>query len=84
MSDASKISSAIDHIKTALDVDEWAMEIAVDAMERQIPCEVGADELGISARNPIITPCGNCGMDLTDRMYSFCPWCEQKIEWVRK
>lgn len=37
MTDARRIRSAIDHIRTAVDVDEWAMEIAVDAMEKEIP-----------------------------------------------
>lgn len=37
MTDASRIRSAIDHIKTAVDVDEWAMEIAVDAMMSKVP-----------------------------------------------
>lgn len=32
-----RIESAIRHIKTAVDVDEWAMDIAVEAMEKQIP-----------------------------------------------
>lgn len=32
-----RIENAIRHIKTAVDVDEWAMEIAVEAMERQVP-----------------------------------------------
>lgn len=84
MTSPDRIRSAIDHIKTSVDVDPWAAEIAEYAMEAQIPCKVGAKELGISARNPIITPCGNCGMELTDRMYSFCPWCGQKIDWGRK
>lgn len=84
MTDASKIRSAIEHIKSVWGVLEWAAEIAEDSMEKQIPCEVGADELGISTRNPIITPCGNCGEELTDRMYSFCPWCGQRIKWRRK
>ena len=31
-----RIESAIRHIQTAVDVDPWAMEIAVEAMRRQI------------------------------------------------
>lgn len=39
MTDREKdsIECAIRHIKSSLDVDPWAMEIAVDAMEKQIP-----------------------------------------------
>ena len=32
-----RIQCAIRHIQTSVDVDPWAMEIAVDAMEKQIP-----------------------------------------------
>lgn len=32
-----RIECAIRHIQTAVDVDPWAVEIAVDAMEKQIP-----------------------------------------------
>lgn len=32
-----RIVCAISHIQTAVDVDPWAIEIAVDAMEKQIP-----------------------------------------------
>jgi len=32
-----RIQCAIRHIQTASDVDEWAVEIAVNAMQRQIP-----------------------------------------------
>lgn len=32
-----RIECAIRHIQTAADVDPWAVEIAVDAMEKQIP-----------------------------------------------
>ena len=31
-----RIQNAINHIKTSVDVDPWAMEIAVEAMQRQI------------------------------------------------
>ncbi len=61
-----------------------AVDTAIDALEKQQPMETGLDELGISARNPVITPCGNCGMELTDRMWSYCPWCGQKIKWRKR
>ena len=32
-----RIQNAINHIKTSSDVDDWAVEIAVEAMEKQIP-----------------------------------------------
>lgn len=76
-----RIECAIRHIKTAVDVDPWAAEIAVDAMEKQIPKKTLAPELGISPRSPIIIPCGNCGMELEDRMWEYCPNCGQAIDW---
>ena len=79
MTDASRIRSAIDHIRTAVDVDEWAMEIAVDAMEKQIPKKVMGKEYGIDGY--AVVPCGNCGEELDNLMWYFCPWCGQKIDW---
>ena len=33
----ARIQNAINHIKTSVDVDPWAAEIAVEAMQKQIP-----------------------------------------------
>lgn len=76
-----RIEAAIRHIQTATDVDPWAMELAVEALEKQIPIETMPPELGISPRHPIIMPCGNCEMELEDRMWEYCPWCGQAINW---
>ena len=35
--ETDRIQNAINHIKTSVDIDPWAMEIAVEAMEKQIP-----------------------------------------------
>ena len=32
-----RIQNAINHIKSSVDVDPWAVEIAVEAMEKQMP-----------------------------------------------
>ena len=32
-----RIKNAIRHIKTSVDIDSWAMEIAIDALEKQVP-----------------------------------------------
>lgn len=32
-----RIESAIRHIQTATDVDPWAVEIAIEALEKQVP-----------------------------------------------
>ena len=79
--DIDRIQSAIDHIKTAVDVDEWAAEIAVDAMEKQIPKPV---KITTSTKR-----CGNCGRQLS-RMgnihnihpeRNYCVKCGQKVGW---
>lgn len=76
-----RIEAAIRHIQTSVDIDPWAMELAVDALDKQIPMKTMAPELGISSRHPIIIPCGNCEMELKDRMWKYCPWCGQAIDW---
>jgi len=35
--ETDRIQNAIRHIQTAADVDPWAVEIAVEAMEKRIP-----------------------------------------------
>jgi hypothetical protein len=72
-----RIENAIRHIKTAADVDEWAMEIAVEAMEKQIPMKHLNPELGENGR--VIYPCGNCGDETGNG--DFFPWCGQAIDW---
>lgn len=37
MNEIDRIQCAIRHIQTSVDIDPWAMEIAVEAMEKQIP-----------------------------------------------
>lgn len=75
-----RIEAAIRHIQTSVDIDPLAMELAVDALEKQIPMKTMPKELGISPRHPIVIPCGNCGMELEDRMWEYCPWCGQAID----
>lgn len=66
-----RIESAIRHIKTATDVDEWAMEIAVEAMEKQIPMK------------PLLgTCCPRCGVWLPLALR--CPNCGQVIDWSKE
>lgn len=77
-----RIECAIRHIESSLDVDTWARDIAVDAMQKQIPIVPLDPELGISTRHPIIIPCGNCGMELLDHMWEYCPYCGQAIDWT--
>lgn len=80
--ETDRLQNAIRHIQTAVDIDPWARDIAVDAMQKQIPIVPLDPELGISPRHPIIIPCGNCGMELSDHMWEYCPYCGQAIDWT--
>ena len=47
-----RIECAIRHIQTAVDVDPWAKEIAVDAMEKNLnPTCTGSEELKQKVKN---------------------------------
>ena len=73
-----RIECAIRHIQTAVDIDPWAVEIAVEAMRKQIPMKV---RITTSTKR-----CGNCGRQLSgignihpERNY--CVKCGQAIDW---
>lgn len=73
-----RIENAIRHIESSLDVDQWASEIAVEAMRKQIPMKV---RITTSTKR-----CGNCGRQLSgignihpERNY--CVKCGQAIDW---
>ena len=69
--DKDRIQNAIRHIQTATDVDPWAVEIAVDAMKKQIPKE---------PEYTMHPYCPRCGNEVAkDDMH--CAQCGQKIYW---
>lgn len=56
-----------------------AIEMAVEALEKQIPMKLLPPEMGIDGR--VITPCGYCGEELPKKaFYTYCPYCGQKIK----
>ena len=57
-----------------------AYDKAIEALEKQEPMRPNEPELGIFPRHPIITPCGNCGEELKDLFWDYCPWCGQRIK----
>ena len=87
-----RIKNAIQHIKTALDVDPWAAEIAVEAMRRQIPQKpvmgyVFTDNMRrvIMKTNPKRAEsktecCPVCGSKV-EHPYEHCRRCGQAIDW---
>lgn len=68
-----RIQNAIRHIQTAVDVDPWAMEIAVKAMKKQIP------KIIVSKYD--YEDCPVCGENLRYRSESYCYNCGQKYAW---
>ena len=65
------IQNAIRHIQTAVDIDPWAAEIAVEAMEKQIP------KKKINAGGWNVCPtCGHWPIQ------SYCNGCGQRIDWT--
>lgn len=69
-----RIKNAIQHIKTALDVDPWAMEIATEAMEKQIPQK---PKMPLDA----YWVCPVCGSKV-EYPYEHCKRCGQAIDWT--
>lgn len=87
-----RIENAIRHIKTAADVDEWAMEIAVEAMERQIPMKP-MESVDTYSENLYKLYCPTCGKYIAygnSRVGTLnrfkmspdrCGYCGQAIDW---
>lgn len=77
-----RIQCAIRHIKTSVDVDEWAMEIAVDAMQKQIPKEpvYKKDDIYVKSQLVELPHCPTCNWEVsTGDMHCF--MCGQAIDW---
>ena len=66
MTEQEAIQNAIRHIQTAVDVDPWAMEIAVKAMQKQIPKKVNYKKEDRFIKNYL-------------SIYSYCPVCEKEV-----
>jgi rubrerythrin len=77
-----RIECAIRHLQTAVDVDPWAVEIAVKAMEKQIPNKLIAEGDGYADGSMVYDSfycpsCDNCMEE--DEVADYCPACGQKI-----
>lgn len=68
-----RIQNAIRHIKTSVDIDSWAMEIAVEAMEKQVPKKP-------QAPMDAYWTCPTCGRKV-NYPFEYCVSCGQKICW---
>lgn len=90
-----RIENAIRHIQTAVDVDPWTVEIAVQAMEMQIPKKPGYTKLmykckskDIEINHPECPYCRTHGLSLWDAAIpvgdKYCKRCGQAIDWEDK
>ena len=84
-----RIEAAIRHIKTSVDIDPWAMELAVDALQKQIP-KKPANREGYpdDNRDTASGYCPECGLRqivITPRYFAHHDWycrdCGQAIDW---
>jgi uncharacterized OB-fold protein len=69
-----RIECAIRHIESSIDVDSWAMEIAVEAMEKQVPKKpkIPMDAYWL---------CPTCGRKI-NYPFEYCVSCGQAIDWT--
>ena len=64
----------------AYESDYEALDMAIAALEKQVPMKPLPQEMDIDGR--AITPCGFCGEELPhNSLYDFCPYCGQAIDW---
>ena len=71
-----RIECAIRHIRTAVDVDSWAAEIAVEAMRKQIPQK---PKMPLDA----YWVCPTCKLKI-DYPFEHCRRCGQAIDWTEE
>lgn len=65
--------------KESFDDFVQTIDIAIEALEKQIPMKPMHPQMGIDGRK--IVPCGYCGEELPENMtYEYCPYCGQKIK----
>ena len=88
-----RIECAIRHIESSLDVDPWAVEIAVDAMKKQIPKKPNMIQgrLNENLWNLHCPSCENWMGMWNSRLKRgdihnisnghICPYCGQAIDW---
>lgn len=76
-----RIESAIRHIQTSADIDPWALELAVDALEKQIPKKAVGEHYA-NMRCPSCNHRIPSGMGSSSRRRdNWCNYCGQAIDW---
>lgn len=77
------VQSLIDHIKTAVDVDPWAKEMAEKLLKEQ---ETEWEHLWDAPDGTFKGRCKKCGfvhffIEWHDGQYKFCPECGRAVKW---
>ena len=72
---AERIQNAINHIKSAVDIGPWAMEIAVEAMGKELP-----QPPKYVAKYYLFPHCPSCGREINTGD-AYCLMCGQAIDW---
>ena len=76
-----RIEAAIRHIQTSVDIDPWAMELAVEALEKQIPRKAVGEHYA-HMRCPSCNHRIPSGMGSSSRRRdNWCNYCGQAIDW---
>ena len=77
------VQSLIDHIKTAVDVDDWAKEMAEDLLKRCVPTNVNRmkDSVFSGFKVGDCPLCGKLIVSETSKPKCFCNFCGQAVKW---
>lgn len=79
--ETDRIKCAIRHIQTSVDIDPWAMEIAVEAMKKQIPLKAIGEHY-THMRCPSCNHRIPSGQGSSSRRRdNWCNYCGQAISW---
>ena len=70
------VQSLIDHIKTSLDVDPWAKEMAEELLRAQVPVSPELE----GGNTSYWYVCGECH-GIVDTRDAYCKHCGRKIMW---
>ena len=74
------VQSLIDHIKTAVDVDPWAKEMAEELLEKQEMKT--AIDIQLSKDGFIFGGCPKCKALITHSDHrNYCGYCGQAVQW---
>ena len=82
--ETDRIQNAIRHIQTAVDVDDWAREIAVEAMEKQIPMKTRKSHYKKPYNKIHMYSCYRCPScnHVIPFAQDYCGYCGQKNGWT--